>query len=83
MGTVTRADLTITVDGKHLNEMQRDSILRLIQFARGAHTMDLHIRIGGRDEMIQMDWLKHAAIKYKAARSADPSSDQRQQNGEE
>ena len=43
----------------HLNELQIDSIQRLINRAKHAHMTDIKLRINGQDEWHQADWLKH------------------------
>jgi len=42
-----------------VNELQRRSIIELIAKANRANSTDIHMRINGRDEVIQADWLKH------------------------
>lgn len=43
----------------HINELQMDSIQRLIDRAKHAHTTDIKLRINGQDEWYEADWLKH------------------------
>ena len=43
----------------HINELQIDSIRRLIDRAKHAHMTDIKLRINGQDEWYEADWLKH------------------------
>jgi hypothetical protein len=43
----------------NINELQVDSIDRLIARCKAAHYVDICIRINGKDERVQADWLKH------------------------
>lgn len=42
-----------------INSLQVDSVQRLISRAWAAHHVDLIIRINGKDEHHEADWLKH------------------------
>lgn len=44
---------------EHINELQVADIDHLVARCRRAHYVDLVIRINGRDEHYQADWLKH------------------------
>jgi len=44
---------------KNINSLQVDSIKRLIDRLKHAHHTDLCVRINGKDEWFQADWLKH------------------------
>lgn len=48
-----------TLTDAKLNELQVDTINRLIQRCKGAHYVDVLVRINGQDERFQADWLKH------------------------
>lgn len=67
---------------QHLNELQVASIDRLIDRCKAAHYVDVCIRINGKDERLQADWLKHMRrvvepadhsqlMRFYAARSTD------------
>lgn len=43
----------------HINELQIDSIQRLIDRAKRASMTDIKLRINGQDEWYEADWLKH------------------------
>lgn len=60
---------------RHINDLQVDSVQRLIDRARHAHFTDLIIRINGKDERYQADWLKH--LKRAAP---TPPTEQQQTN---
>ena len=42
-----------------VNELQRRSIIRVIDAAKRANSTDIHMRIGGKFVMIEADWIKH------------------------
>jgi len=44
---------------QNINELQVESIDRLIARCKAAHFVDICIRINGKDERVQADWLKH------------------------
>jgi hypothetical protein len=44
-----------------INDLQVDSIDRLIQRANAAHYVDVRVRINGEYEWFQADWIKHIA----------------------
>ena len=44
---------------KSINNLQVDSVDRLIERCKAAHYVDILIRINGKDERVQADWLKH------------------------
>jgi uncharacterized small protein (DUF1192 family) len=44
---------------QNINDLQADSIDRLIERCGAAHYVNVHIRINGRDEIVEADWLKH------------------------
>ena len=41
--------MDFTLDDEKITELQRKSILRLIERARSAHHTDIHMRIGDRN----------------------------------
>lgn len=47
-----------------VNELQRRSIVRLIEQAKRASTTDVTMRLNGRDVVIEADWIKH--LKFEA-----------------
>ena len=58
-----------------VNSVQEESIEKLIRRCRGAHYVDVIVRINGKDERYQVDWLKHLAAESggKAAERKGPS----------
>ena len=51
--------LRYELSANNINELQEDSIDRLIKRAKGAHHCNLIMRINGQDEYYEIDWLKH------------------------
>lgn len=51
--------MKLELPDENINELQRRSIIKLIDKAKGAHMTDICMRINGRDEVIQADWLKY------------------------
>ena len=47
------------ITDEKINHLQVESIQRLIDRARHAHHTDICLRINGKDEWFQADWLKH------------------------
>jgi hypothetical protein len=45
-----------------INELQIDSIERLIKRTRGAHFTDVRVRINGQYEAYEADWIKHMLV---------------------
>lgn len=43
----------------HINDLQTDSINRLIERCKHAHYVNVHVRINGKDEHFEADWLKY------------------------
>jgi hypothetical protein len=46
------------LESEHINGIQADTIRKLIQKAKGAHTTDIVMRINGQEHRFQADWLK-------------------------
>src|ERR1700744_903193 len=42
-----------------INDLQRESVDRLTKRAKAAHYVNLTVRINGKDEVYEADWLKH------------------------
>ena len=51
--------MTFTLDAGHINEFQVSSLRRVIHRAKHAHHTDIDMRINGKDERYEADWLKH------------------------
>lgn len=51
--------LLLRLPGEKVNSLQVASVLRLIERCKHAHMTDIKLRINGRDEWIEADWLKH------------------------
>lgn len=47
------------VTDENINSLQIESILRLIDRSKHAHTTDIKLRINGKDEWYEADWIKH------------------------
>lgn len=47
------------IDDSKINDLQRASIHRMIARAKPAHFTNIYMRIGGKDETYEADWLKH------------------------
>lgn len=47
------------LDTDNINPIVEESIRRLIRRAKWAHTVDIVMRIDGKDERIEADWLKY------------------------
>ena len=47
-----------------INELQRRSIIRLIERAKQARSADIVLRLNGQDVTIEADWIKH--LKFTA-----------------
>jgi hypothetical protein len=56
--------------GKHINELQQDSIARSAKRCKQAHYVDLDIRINGKNEREQADWVKWLEPVAAAAQGA-------------
>ena len=56
---VTGTVLTYTIDTGKINSMQLESMRRVIERSRHAHHTDVELRINGKDERHEADWLKH------------------------
>lgn len=46
----------------HINNLQHRSIDRFLRMARGMSRADIVMRIGGRDERFEADWLRHMEV---------------------
>ena len=47
------------LDSRHINNLQQDSIVALVKRCKAAHYVDVSIRINGKYELHQADWIKH------------------------
>lgn len=48
-----------TLKWEDVNHLQRDTVELLVQRCKHAHTTDVKLRIKGKDEWYEADWLKH------------------------
>lgn len=55
----TSEEMVWCLAGRKINEFQVASIDRLIDLCGAAHYVNIEMRINGRDEVFQADWLKH------------------------
>ncbi len=44
--------------GRHINGLQQQSIESLVERCKQAHSVDVHVRINGKWEIYQADWIK-------------------------
>lgn len=44
---------------ENINDLQVESIRRLIERCKHAHYTNVYLRINGKDELFEADWLKH------------------------
>lgn len=54
--------MIIEIPHKSINSIQLESIKRIIKRAGQAHFTDIHIRINGKWEKEEGDWIKHMKI---------------------
>lgn len=54
--------MKLEIDEKHLNGLMRQGMAKLIERAGVAHFTDVKVRVNGRDEHYQADWIKHLKI---------------------
>ena len=54
--------MIISIPDEHLNDMQRNSIKRMLSYAKNMSSADVYVRIDGRDELFEADYLNHAKI---------------------
>jgi hypothetical protein len=43
----------------HINDLQQQSIADLVKRCKAAHFVDVHVRVNGKWEVYQADWIKH------------------------
>ena len=55
--------MRMELDDKFVNHLQRKAIVELVNRAKHAHTIDIWLRINGKDVRIQADWLKHLTFE--------------------
>ncbi len=55
----TKATHAWHLTDKHINSLQVESIDNLIRRAKAAHYVNVLVRINGKDEVYEADWLKH------------------------
>lgn len=48
-----------SLDAARINHLQQDSIVALVKRCKAAHFVDVHVRINGKWEIHEADWLKH------------------------
>lgn len=51
--------MRLEISDDNVNELQRRSIIRLIDRLKHAKSINVHCRINGADQVIEADWLKH------------------------
>ena len=56
---IEQAPVAWLLTDKKINSLQVDDIQRLISRLKHAHHTDLCVRINGKDEWFEADWLKH------------------------
>jgi len=55
---------------KKVNSLQADSIDALIHRCKHAHYVDVVVRVDGKDEHYQVDWLKHLSFQKESKRES-------------
>jgi formamidopyrimidine-DNA glycosylase len=51
------------LSASRINHLQQASMMLLIRRCRQAHMVNVHVRINGKWEVFQADWLKHMEPK--------------------
>ncbi len=65
--------MILEIPDEHLNASMRRWLTRLLERAKRAHYANITIRINGKDETFEADWVKHLKVKVPpAARSFTP-----------
>jgi hypothetical protein len=54
--------MKLEIDDKHLNASMRRWLTRLLERARRAHYVNITIRLNGKDESFEADWVKHLKV---------------------
>ena len=54
-----KASSVWTLTDKNINSLQVESVDSLIRRAKAAHYVNVLVRINGKDEIYEADWLKH------------------------
>lgn len=57
---------------EHINSLQVDSVNRLIERTKHAHYTNVVVRINGKDETYEADWIKHMRPVTLVEGSAEP-----------
>lgn len=52
--------MLIEIPDEYINPLQRDSINKLLGFAKNMSFANIYVRIDGRDEHLEADYLNHA-----------------------
>lgn len=47
------------LSAEKINAIQQSSICELVKRCKAAHFVDVHVRINGKWEVFQADWIKH------------------------
>lgn len=51
--------ISFKLTDENINHLQVDSIRNLIERCKYAHMTDVHVRINGKWEIFEADWIKH------------------------
>ncbi|KKN52638.1 hypothetical protein LCGC14_0610320 [marine sediment metagenome] len=54
--------MKLEIPEEAINDSQREAIKRLIERTRHAHFTNIHLRINGKDEHHEADWVKYLKI---------------------
>jgi hypothetical protein len=49
-----------------INDLQQDSIAALVRRCRAAHFVNVQVRINGKWETYEADWIKHLTREHEA-----------------
>lgn len=59
--------MLIEINDESINDLQRESIQKLVKHAKGAHYINVYIRKNGQDYHFEADWLWHSKVVSPSA----------------
>lgn len=54
--------MKLNLPDENVNELQRRSIVKLIDTLKWSKSADIHVRKDGQDHVFEADWLKHLSF---------------------
>jgi hypothetical protein len=72
-----RAATAWLLSGEKINDLQQQSIADLVKRCKAAHFVDVHVRINGKWEVYQADWIKHMQVLPTVTSKQETVSDER------